>query len=71
MFTNQLIKVVCIISIFSGKEGELNLHRDLYRDRFKEGEFRVTPVGYWSKRKALEALRWTIEEKKNWMKNSY
>ncbi|MCP1166602.1 DUF4046 domain-containing protein [Bacillus sp. 1813sda1] len=36
---------------------------DLYRDRFKEWEFRVTPVGYWSKRKALEALRWTIEEK--------
>lgn len=36
---------------------------DLYRDRFKEWEFKVTPVGYWSKRKALEALRWTIEEK--------
>lgn len=36
---------------------------DLYRGRFKEWEFKVTPVGYWSKRKALEALRWTIEEK--------
>ncbi|TCW43788.1 hypothetical protein EC917_1396 [Bacillus thuringiensis] len=36
---------------------------DLYPRRFKEWEFRVTPVGYWSKRKALEALRWTIEEK--------
>lgn len=36
---------------------------DLYPGRFKEWEFKVTPVGFWSKCKALEALRWTIEEK--------
>ncbi|WP_420896153.1 DUF4046 domain-containing protein [Bacillus wiedmannii] len=36
---------------------------DLYPARFKEWEFKVTPTGFWNKKKALEALRWTIEEK--------
>ncbi|PGC62081.1 hypothetical protein COM21_28920 [Bacillus toyonensis] len=36
---------------------------DLYPARFKEWEFKVTPTGFWNKKKGLEALRWTIEEK--------
>ena len=36
---------------------------DLYPNRFKEWELLVTPKGFWTKEKALEALKWTIEEK--------
>lgn len=36
---------------------------DLYPNRFKKWEFKVTPNGFWTKEKAIEALRWTIEEK--------
>ncbi|MDR4190856.1 hypothetical protein FO521_29060 [Bacillus pseudomycoides] len=36
---------------------------DLYPNCFKEWELKVTPKGFWTKEKALEALRWTIEEK--------
>ncbi|MED0855708.1 hypothetical protein [Bacillus pseudomycoides] len=36
---------------------------ELYPNRFKEWELKVTPKGFWTKEKALEALRWTIEEK--------
>ncbi|KFM95066.1 hypothetical protein D0U04_26700 [Bacillus clarus] len=36
---------------------------DLYPGRFKEWELKVAPLGFWTKEKALEALRWTIEEK--------
>ncbi len=38
---------------------------DLYPSRFKEWEFLMTPNNFWTKEKALEALKWTIEEKKN------
>ncbi len=37
---------------------------DLYPGRFKEWELSVTPHNYWTKQRALEALRWTIEEKR-------
>lgn len=37
---------------------------DLYPSRFKEWEFLMTPNNFWTKEKALEALKWTIEEKK-------
>ncbi|MEC0033308.1 hypothetical protein P4L29_02470 [Bacillus cereus] len=36
---------------------------DLYPGRFTEWELSVTPYNYWTKQRALEALRWTIEEK--------
>lgn len=36
---------------------------DLYPNRFKEWEFSMTPNNFWTKEKALVALRWTIEEK--------
>ncbi|MHA4119717.1 hypothetical protein ACX16J_30290, partial [Bacillus cereus] len=36
---------------------------ELYPNRFKEWELLVTPKGFWTKEKALEALKWTIEEK--------
>lgn len=36
---------------------------DLYPNQFKEWEFTKTPNNFWTKEKALDALRWTIEEK--------
>ncbi len=36
---------------------------ELYPDYFKEWEFKSTPNKFWTKEKALEALKWTIEEK--------
>lgn len=36
---------------------------DLYPNQFKEWEFKMTPNGFWTKEKALDALRWTIEER--------
>ncbi|MBL3887882.1 DUF4046 domain-containing protein [Bacillus cereus] len=36
---------------------------DLYPNKFKEWEFKVTPARFWTKQRGLEALRWTIEEK--------
>ncbi|MCU4948318.1 DUF4046 domain-containing protein, partial [Bacillus cereus] len=36
---------------------------DAYLNYFKEWEFKMTPLNYWTKPKALEALKWTIEEK--------
>ncbi|WP_242311261.1 DUF4046 domain-containing protein [Bacillus cereus group sp. BfR-BA-01331] len=36
---------------------------DLYPNRFKEWELKVTPAGYWKENSSLEALRWIIEEK--------
>ncbi len=38
---------------------------EIYPGYFKEWEFKVTPSGFWTKEKAIEALRWTIEEKEN------
>ncbi|WP_368661168.1 hypothetical protein AB3U43_00405 (plasmid) [Bacillus cereus] len=35
----------------------------LYPGRFKGWELSVTPYNYWTKKRALEALRWTIEIK--------
>ena len=35
----------------------------LYPNKFKEWEFSMTPNKFWTKEKALVALRWTIEEK--------
>lgn len=36
---------------------------ELYPRMFKEWEFKFTPTGFWNKKRALEALKWTIEEK--------
>ncbi|HGA1022246.1 TPA: DUF4046 domain-containing protein [Bacillus cereus] len=36
---------------------------DLYPNKFKEWEFTKTPNHFWTKKKALQALKWTIEEK--------
>jgi len=36
---------------------------DLYPNRFKEWEFGMAPLNFWTKEKALEALKWTVEEK--------
>ncbi|MEH7244952.1 hypothetical protein V7131_28110, partial [Bacillus sp. JJ269] len=36
---------------------------DLYPGQFKEWEFKMTPNGFWTREKALDALQWTIEEK--------
>lgn len=36
---------------------------DLYPNQFKEWEFKMTPSGFWTREKALDALQWTIEEK--------
>lgn len=35
----------------------------VYPKRFKEWEFKNTPMSYWNKEKAIEATRWLIEEK--------
>ncbi|HDR7951278.1 TPA: hypothetical protein QCY38_005064 [Bacillus toyonensis] len=35
----------------------------LYPERFKEWELLLSPNNYWTKKKALEALQWTIEVK--------
>ncbi|MGQ4288995.1 hypothetical protein ACS4JF_31495, partial [Bacillus thuringiensis] len=35
----------------------------LYPGRFKRWEFSVSPYNFWTEKNALEALRWTIEEK--------
>ncbi|MFS8355141.1 hypothetical protein ABHN12_29140 (plasmid) [Bacillus nitratireducens] len=37
---------------------------ELYPDHFKEWEFKKTPSRLWTRKKALEALKWTIEERK-------
>ncbi|MGH1145108.1 hypothetical protein [Bacillus pseudomycoides] len=36
---------------------------ELYPGKFKEWELTMTPLKFWTKEKALEALQWTIEEK--------
>ena len=35
---------------------------DVYPNRFKEWEFGMTPLNFWNKEKALEILRWIIEQ---------
>lgn len=45
---------------------------DLYPSEFKEWEFGMTPLNFWTKEKALTILRWMIEEKKVYRtKSSY
>ncbi len=36
---------------------------DLYPNEFKEWEFKMTPLNFWTKEKALQVLKWIIEEK--------
>ena len=36
---------------------------ETYPGEFKEWELNRVPCGFWTKEKALEALKWTIEEK--------
>nr|WP_240514670.1 hypothetical protein [Bacillus cereus] len=36
---------------------------ELYPGCFNEWEFQMTPRNYWTKKRVLEALKWTIEEK--------
>ncbi|OTZ79392.1 hypothetical protein BK768_07350 [Bacillus thuringiensis serovar tohokuensis] len=45
------------------KDSPYQFLNDLYPNRFKEWELPVTPNGFWTEEKALEALKWTIEEK--------
>ncbi|PFN47358.1 hypothetical protein [Bacillus thuringiensis] len=59
--SNQHLSSAC--QIFWGKSPFLMVN-DLYPNRFKEWEFRKTPKNFWTKKKALEALKWTIEEKR-------
>ncbi|WP_414848184.1 DUF4046 domain-containing protein [Bacillus sp. IT-79MI2] len=40
-----------------------NMLNSLYPGRFKRWEFSVSPYNFWTKKNALEALKWTIEEK--------
>ncbi|MEH7787442.1 DUF4046 domain-containing protein, partial [Bacillus thuringiensis] len=35
---------------------------DLYPNQFKEWEFKMTPLNFWTKEKALQLLKWLIEE---------
>ncbi|MGA5662836.1 DUF4046 domain-containing protein [Bacillus bombysepticus] len=44
-------------------DSPFNFINELYPCRFKEWEFQMTPKNYWTKERALEALKWTIEEK--------
>lgn len=36
---------------------------DLYPNRFKEWEFCMLPLNFWTKEKALKVLKWIIEGK--------
>ncbi|ARV91359.1 hypothetical protein BK727_07265 [Bacillus thuringiensis serovar roskildiensis] len=45
------------------KDSPYAMINDAYPNQFKEWEFKMTPTGFWTKENALEALRWTIEEK--------
>ena len=36
---------------------------DLYQNQFKEWELAMAPLNFWTKEKAIEILKWTIEEK--------
>ncbi|OPA02037.1 hypothetical protein BHL27_06680 [Bacillus cereus] len=45
------------------KDSPYRMINNLYPGRFKEWEFSMTPNNFWTKEKALEALKWTIEEK--------
>ncbi|MEC3214631.1 hypothetical protein P9Z88_30280, partial [Bacillus cereus] len=36
---------------------------DLYPGKFKPWELNKVPNGYWTRENAIEALKWTIEEK--------
>ncbi|MES5896791.1 hypothetical protein [Bacillus cereus group sp. RP43] len=38
---------------------------ELYPNCFKEWELRSTPNKFWTEKKAIEALKWTVEEKEN------
>ena len=35
----------------------------IYPNRFKEWEFKMTPINFWSKEKGIEVTKWLIEEK--------
>ncbi|MBG9578055.1 hypothetical protein ABE42_02140, partial [Bacillus thuringiensis] len=41
------------------KDSPYQFLNDLYPNRFKEWELPVTPNGFWTEEKALEALKWT------------
>ena len=34
-----------------------------YPNKFKEWEFKMTPINFWSKEKGIEAIKWLVEEK--------
>lgn len=48
--------------IFWGNSPNFMLN-ELYPGKFKEWEFKFAPTRFWNKKRALEALKWTIEEK--------
>ncbi|MGN7198225.1 hypothetical protein ACTHS9_30120, partial [Bacillus mycoides] len=45
------------------KNGPYAMLHELYPGKFKEWELNRASRGFWTKEKALEALKWTIEEK--------
>lgn len=45
------------------RSSPFNMLNELYPGRFKEWEMKFTPSNFWTRETALEALRWTIEEK--------
>ncbi|PEC56512.1 hypothetical protein COE20_13815 [Bacillus cereus] len=55
-------KLTSPCQIFWGNSPYFMLN-ELYPRMFKEWEFKFTPTGFWNKKRALEALKWTIEEK--------
>ncbi|WP_018767462.1 hypothetical protein [Bacillus sp. 105MF] len=58
--SKQKLEVPCNMFWNASPYAMLN---DLYPEKFKEWELNRTPLNFWTKEKALEALRWIIEEK--------
>lgn len=57
----QKMKLATVLSQYnSSPYAMLN---DAFPNCIKEWELGMAPINFWTKRKALEALRWTIEEK--------
>ncbi|WP_242301830.1 DUF4046 domain-containing protein, partial [Bacillus cereus group sp. BfR-BA-01423] len=61
-------KLASPLNIF-WKGSPYSMLSDLYPGRFKEWEFAMTPNHFWTKERALEALKWTIEEKERLTEN--
>ncbi|MGH0803511.1 hypothetical protein ACQVTZ_26810 [Bacillus cereus] len=75
----QKMKLTTVLSKYNSSPYAMLI--DAFPNCLKEWELRMTPINFWTISKALEALRWTIEEKekltneqllslygKNWLK---